>query len=151
VLSLHPGIVNSLVVPEDRYSWRKSSNVRVLSLMAVLVVVAIQELQQQRETLSSLFLSNMKLLLLKDYVKTQTNKRTPRASTDEGHKHVKNQLSTTPASRCASHLKKTSLSLPPAASNDFREEEEAAPPMPRTELLTDYISSLNLEHRSRNK
>jgi hypothetical protein len=64
VLSLHPGIVNSLVVPEDRYSWRKSSNVRVLSLMAVLVVVAIEELQQQRETLSSLFLSNMKLLLL---------------------------------------------------------------------------------------
>jgi hypothetical protein len=48
--------------------------------MAVLVVVAIEELQQQqRETLSSLFLSNMKLLLLKDYVTTQTNKRTPRA------------------------------------------------------------------------
>jgi hypothetical protein len=44
VLSLHPRIVNSLVVPEDRYSWRKSSNVRVLSLMAVLVVVAIEEL-----------------------------------------------------------------------------------------------------------
>jgi hypothetical protein len=54
VLSLHPKIVNSLV-PEDRYSWRKSSNVRVLSLMAVLVVVAIEELQRQRETLSSLF------------------------------------------------------------------------------------------------
>jgi hypothetical protein len=54
VLSLHPKIVNSLVA-EDRYSWRKSSNVRVLSLMAVLVVVAIEELQRQRETLSSLF------------------------------------------------------------------------------------------------
>lgn len=33
----------------------------------------------QRETLSSLFLSNIKLLLLKHYVTTQTNKRTPRA------------------------------------------------------------------------
>jgi hypothetical protein len=79
VLSLHPGIVNSLVVLEDRYSWRKSSNVRVLSLMAVLVVVAIEKLQQRRETLSSLFLANIKLLLLKDHVTTQTNKRTPRA------------------------------------------------------------------------
>ncbi len=39
-------------------------------------------------------------------------------------------------------MKKTSLSLSPAAaSSDFREEEEAAPPMPRTELLKDYISS----------
>ncbi len=112
--------------------------------MAVLVVVAIEKLQQRRETLSSLFLANIKLLLLKDHVTTQTNKRTPRAQTDEGHKTLqKSAQHYTSFSMCITLEEDISISLPhpPAASNDFREEEEAASPMPRTELLKDYISS----------
>jgi hypothetical protein len=59
-------------------------------------------------------LSNMKLLLVKDYVRTQTNKRAPRAYTDEVHKHFKKSAQHyTKFSMCITHEEDISISLPP--------------------------------------
>jgi hypothetical protein len=56
----------------------------------------------------------MKLLLVKDYVRTQTNKRAPRAYTDEVHKHFKKSAQHyTKFSMCITHEEDISISLPP--------------------------------------